>query len=140
VRARGVLALLALLTAGADFPDQGLTPGAVATTDVREVCGYVDGSSYSHRHRATTWKVRREILREYGVPRPFYGEIDHRVPLCLGGADAPPNLWPQDDFREKDRLEAETCHAVCRHVDPMPLDEAQGIFLGDWRDRLRRTR
>jgi hypothetical protein len=37
-------------------------------------------------------------------------EVDHRVPLCIGGADDQANLWPQlgfehPSFHDKDRLE-----------------------------------
>ena len=38
---------------------------------------------------------RDEILKRYGVPpgtHPDY-EIDHLIPLCLGGSDDPPNLY-----------------------------------------------
>ena len=38
---------------------------------------------------------RDEILKRYGVPpgtHPNY-EIDHLIPLCLGGSDDPPNLY-----------------------------------------------
>ncbi len=107
----------------------------LASTDVHEVCGIVGGLSYSKRHRATTDEMKREVRRSYGVNGFWRGEIDHRVPLCLGGADDIRNLWPQSDFKSKDGLEATTCRAVC--AGKMGIAEGQAIFLGDWRTRLR---
>ena len=40
---------------------------------------------------------RDEVLLRYGLPagpHPDY-EIDHLIPLCLGGSDDFSNLWPQ---------------------------------------------
>ncbi len=81
--------------------------------------------------------MKDAVLRAYGVPRPFRGEIDHIVPLCLGGADAPTNLWPMLDYKAKDVLEAATCRAVCQ--GRMSVSEGQAIFLGDWSPYLGRV-
>jgi len=48
-------------------------------------------------------------------------EIDHLVPLCLGGSDDFSNLWPQPrqtiapkwNAEAKDRLERRLCEMVC---------------------------
>ena len=81
--------------------------------------------------------MKNEAYAAYSVNkagREF--EIDHRVPLCVGGADDPRNLWPElgwqhPSFHDKDRLEARVCRAVCR-TRTMTLAEGQAIFLGDW--------
>src|ERR1700687_2216276 len=101
-------------------PNDSLTPGAVASTDPNDVCGIVDGLTYSRRHRHTPIELKREVYAAYGIAadgRPF--EVDHRVPLCVGGADVRENLWPQEgwqhpNFHDKDRLEVEICRMVCR--------------------------
>jgi hypothetical protein len=56
-------------------------------------------------------------------------ELDHIVPLCLGGdPEAPDNLqlqpWPE--ARAKDKLEAATCRAYCR--GEITLEDARALF------------
>ena len=73
-------------------PDPTLTPGAVRTTNVGEIC--------SHGTRELRyWSRDRDdrIMAEYGLPpgpHPDF-EIDHLVPLGIGGADSDSNLWPE---------------------------------------------
>jgi len=134
------LTLIALLASPAAFtqtmPNDALTPGVVASTDVAEVCGYVGGLSYSKRHRATTPEMKAEVRQRYGITGYWRGEIDHRIPLALGGADDVRNLWPQVDFKPKDELEVKTWEAVCRY-HTITLQAGQAIFLGDWRSYLK---
>jgi len=137
----GLLAIMSIPLAWAqDFPlrpDDTLTPGAVASTDSSDVCGIVNGLSYSKRHRHTSVELKREVYAEYHVEaagREF--EIDHRVPLCLGGADVRENLWPQEgwqhpNYHDNDFLEETVCRMVCRD-QTMTLEDGQAIFLGDW--------
>lgn len=136
------VALALMLAAGSamaqDLPDPIKTSGAVASTGEAEVCGYVGGLSYSKRHRHTTPQMKRQIRWMYGNRR--CGEVDHLVPLALGGADETRNLWCQpgpDDavwnYRVKDRLEAFVWASVCR-AHRMTLAEGQAVFLRpDWR-------
>ncbi len=135
------LALLLLGTAIAAqevlLPDPQLTPGVIASTDQAEVCGFIGGLSYSKRHRVTTPEMKENIHQRYGAS--WCGEIDHRLPLALGGADVVENLWCQPgppepwNFTLKDRLESYVWEAVCkRHT--MTLEQGQAIFLApDWR-------
>lgn len=116
-------------------PDARLTPGAVASADPAEVCGYVDGLTYSRRHRI--WRDKRDTLAKYGLPWADHGlvEDDDRVPVCLGGDNGNPrNHWPEPlaQAHEKDRLEAEVCRLVCDDR-AMTLQAGQEMFLGDWR-------
>jgi len=105
-------------------PDPRLTPGAVATTDANLVCRH--GYSKSVRH--TSGKLKAFIYREYGLNRHHgHYEIDHLIPLGVGGADLAANLWPQSRDAEpwtaerKDRLEGYLHAAVCH--GGMPLDQ-----------------
>lgn len=112
-------------------------PGAIVTSDSHEICAIIGGLSYSKRHRATPLELKHEIfMRDLGyIPRGAerrQWEIDHRVPLCLGGADVAENLWAQQGFKAKDEDEAFACHEVCR--GSLPIKAAQACFLADLRD------
>src|ERR1700687_1592489 len=69
-------------------PDKNLTGGSVRTGDRDAACGH------AKENRGPMFSARRdEILRRYGLPpgtHPDY-EIDHLIPLCLGGSDDPSN-------------------------------------------------
>ena len=76
------------------LPNPNLTGGSVRIDghDLNATCGR------SKEHRSLMNHARSdEILTRYGLPpgtHPDY-EIDHLIPLCLGGGDDPSNLWPQ---------------------------------------------
>jgi len=111
-------------------------PGLVATSDATEVCD-THGGTYSKRHRATSYELKHEIfMRDLGyIPtgrERVSWEIDHRVPLCLGGADEAPNLWAQQNFHSKDEDEAWACREVCHGA--LPIKVAQACFMADLRD------
>lgn len=120
-------------------PDDGLTPGEIATTDATEVC--VPGYARSMRH--TSGRIKAMAYRQYGIDRRSgHFEIDHRVPLELGGADTEANLWPESYDTEpwnahvKDRLEERLHAMVCN--GELSLPDAQSAFLGNWTDAYRR--
>jgi hypothetical protein len=112
-------------------PDKNLTGGSVRTGDRDAACGH----SKENRHPLPP-KIRDEILTRYKLPpgtHPDY-EIDHLIPLCLGGADDPSNLWPQPrrskeetwNAEAKDRLEDLMCKMVCnRQIDIAIAQEAR---------------
>ena len=132
---------LALALASPAWADSGilqdptLTPGSVRTTDVGEICS-TDTRSLRH------WSRDRDdhILAEYGLPvgsHPTF-EVDHLVPLCLGGADSDANLWPEPrrsieptwSAERKDDLEARMCSLVC--AGELDVVEAQRMMAEDW--------
>jgi len=116
-------------------PDKNLTGGSVRTGDRDAACGH------AKEHRSPMFSARRdEILRRYGLPpgtHPDY-EIDHLIPLCLGGSDDPSNLWPQPrrsieqtwNAEAKDRLERLLCDMVCD--GQIDIATAQQAFAIDW--------
>jgi hypothetical protein len=63
-------------------------------------------------------------------------EVDHLIPLDLGGSNDITNLWPQprkaQDWTadKKDRLEHVLGHEVCEHK--VPLEVAQQEISQDW--------
>jgi hypothetical protein len=138
-------AALALLTVAqaADFaiaPDPSLPPGAVRTTDVALICST---GTRELRH----WSRERDdrIMLEYGLPpgpHPQY-EIDHLVPLGIGGADDDRNLWPEPrrsiepvwNAEAKDRLELRLRDLVCG--GQLDVREAQKAIAEDWTEAYR---
>lgn len=125
-----------------EIPDSACSPGVVASTDEADVCGIVNGLSYSKRHRQTPAGLKALIKKRYGQKdNQGEAEIDHILPLSLGGEDSVMNLFWQPGpgqgykwtFKEKDKLEDWAWRQVCkRHT--MTLAQAQAIFLApDWR-------
>jgi len=112
------------------LPDGACTPGAVQTSDLRVICG-----SSTRGRRMVSRDLRRRVFADYGIsPRqpPGAYEIDHLVPLELGGSNAIANLWPQaaPGFRDKDQVE-NTLHArVCS--GSMTPAAAQRAIAADW--------
>lgn len=127
-----------------EIPDAACSPGVVASTDEADVCGTVNGLSYSKRHRQTPAGLKRSIFKRYGidpdVARTQDWEVDHVVSLALGGGDVAYNLFPEPGnnlgacftYHTKDRLEVFLWNSVCRH-HTMTLSDAQAELLGDWR-------
>ena len=128
----------------ADFaivPDPTMTPGAVRTTDPVEICEH---GTRELRH----WSRERDdrILIEHGLPagpHPNF-EIDHLVPLGVGGADDDLNLWPEPrrsveplwNAEAKDRLEMLLNAMICAgEISPV---EAQAAFTDDWTEAYRK--
>jgi hypothetical protein len=115
------------------LPDAGCTPGSIRTSDSRAVC--VPGSS--RRARNVSPALKRAVYRSYGIRRHRRGayEVDHLVPLELGGANDIANLWPQPaspapGYHEKDGLENALHELVCG--GRVSLDWAQRAIARDW--------
>jgi hypothetical protein len=119
------------------LPDPALTPGAVRTTNVGEICST---STHELRH----WSRDRDdhIMAEYSLPpgpHPQF-EVDHLLSLNLGGADSDSNLWPEPrrsieptwNAEAKDRLEIELQNLVCSGA--VDLKTAQRDMIADWTD------
>lgn len=126
------------------LPNPQFTPGAVFPSVTREqVC--TPGYAKSVRH--VSGKVKAIVYREYQVPKSVHsqGEVDHLIPLELGGSNDRKNLWfePYDtqpwNAHVKDRLKAASHAAVCR--GELSLRAVQAAIARDWtaayRQRLR---
>jgi hypothetical protein len=119
--------------AHAVLPDVKLTPGdTFPAVTVQDVC--TPGWSSDHRH--VTEAMRDEVYAEYGRTRgPNCCEVDHLIPLELGGSNNIQNLWPEpDDPRpaaaEKDQLENELHRLVCSGA--ITLAGAQRCIASNW--------
>jgi hypothetical protein len=129
----------------AEMPDSTLTPGAVATANTATVCR--PGYATSVRPTGLIWKrLKEQAYVEYGIRRghrsyvdnhgvrhPAY-EIDHLIPLEIGGAPADiRNLWPEpiESARVKDEVENELHELVCS--GRMSITRAQSAIANDWK-------
>ncbi|HET9076002.1 MAG TPA: hypothetical protein VFN68_03650, partial [Acidimicrobiales bacterium] len=141
---------------GYPLPDPACTPGAVDPTvtqaDLRSTVCRAGGYSRSVRPpERLSGPFKRLSEAAYRDPRASSGtELDHLVPLGLGGASDTRNLWaqpdqgrpaqfdPQDPFgiNAKDGVEDRLHDAVCR--GQVGLAAAQQAIASDWTTALAR--
>ncbi|GAC1447156.1 MAG: hypothetical protein PVS3B1_29980 [Ktedonobacteraceae bacterium] len=118
------------------LPDATCTPGATfAGVTASEVC--TPGYSKSVRNVPTS--VKQQVYASYGIMSHAPGEyeIDHYIPLELGGSNEVTNLWPElaspvPGFHEKDKVENYLHAQVCSGA--MDLAEAQREISTNWVD------
>jgi hypothetical protein len=141
-------------------PDPSMTPGLIdSTVGDNNICAHdwtyggagnppveAGSDTYSKAARRTPTATKERSFQEYGLSDPHDGgksyEVDHRVPLSLGGRDDIRNLWPETRDRSvqwnawvKDRLEFKIYNMVCHPTGgqaAMHVQDAQAVFLGDW--------
>ncbi|MFL5958692.1 MAG: HNH endonuclease [Gaiellaceae bacterium] len=117
-------------------PDRRCSPGAYYSKLVgRVICapGFRTGDI-----RNVPVAEKFAVEREYGLAPGRYGralEIDHIVPLELGGSNVIANLFPEKadahpGYRAKDRLENALHGIVCRGA--MRLRTAQRRIAANW--------
>jgi hypothetical protein len=132
---RGALAacMLALpAIALAQLPDSYATPGAATRATAKQICA---ADFEAGAKPVASWQ-RSAALTRYGIrPESFTGELDHLVPVALGGSNDPENLWPmqgQGDMtpQAKARLAEKLKAMVCE--GKMSLKDAQNAFKKDW--------
>jgi hypothetical protein len=103
------------------------------TSDAKQICAK---SFRTKPYRKTTPAMKKHVCAEYQVkPCPLAEkmEIDHLLPLELGGLDDERNLWVQmaPEFHWKDALENKLKHLVC--IDKtLDLATAQKAIMVDW--------
>jgi hypothetical protein len=143
------------------LPDASHTPGKTdpAITDATVLCAHQwaqgpagqppvkgGGKTYSQAARVTPESLKNQVFADYGLQNPHDDgksyEIDHLIPLSLGGRDVEQNLWPQTRDRSfqmnawlKDKLESRLYNILCNHQDgdpPLTVQEAQTAIHDDW--------
>ncbi len=116
------------------YPDEALTPGDVFDVTGEQVC--VKG--YSSSVRDVSLKTKKLVYEEYGVSYPQSKgayEVDHFIPLELGGSNDIKNLFlepaePRPGFHEKDVVENYLHDEVCKSRET--LEKAQEEIRIDW--------
>ena len=115
-------------------PLSSLTPGDILTSDVNVVCV----SGYSARVRNVSAATKRQVFQAYGLVKKAgqEWEVDHLVPLSIGGSNSVRNLWPQAgftvplNFHVKDKLENAMLDLVCS--GRLDLAQAQREIAANW--------
>jgi hypothetical protein len=128
-----VAALPALAHAGDDLPlNPGVTPATIGETTC--VLGWTKTVRPPVRF---TNRIKVDLIRREGLPEESLVDfqLDHKIPLCLGGAPADPTNFQLQDWEEasqKDAVESCLCRAVC--AGRVDLGEARRRIWADWRE------
>ena len=120
------------------YPNLSITPGAVDTTSFKVLTLEKACGTYSKCHRGSSMKAT--VCQYYSCKGKV--EIDHFIPLALGGADDIKNLWAQPEhviidnvdwgYHTKDKLEVRLISMMKRgKITPK---EAQKCIKKDWVD------
>jgi hypothetical protein len=125
---------------GGQLPDRRCTPGAydpAVTTAVLCSAGYSTSSYRAPESQTETFKFS-EAYPAYGVAGGTTSELDHLIPLELGGANDAANLWPEVGSlpNPKDHVENALHDAVCS--GQVALRAAQRAIAIDWETALQR--
>jgi hypothetical protein len=116
------------------LPDAACTPGAVfPDATVSQICT----PGYTSTVRNVPPDLKDQVYAEYGITshQPGEYEVDHLVPLEVGGSNDISNLWPQPaeprpGFHEKDMLENYLHDQICS--GQMNLQKAQTDVASNW--------
>jgi hypothetical protein len=122
---------------GGRLPDPACTPGAIDPAVTQQNIG----STICRRGYTTTVRPPESETEhaKFDVAYPAYGvshfarsELDHLVPLELGGANDIANLWPEvgKQPNPKDMVESDLHRAVCD--GRVGLAAAQQAIATDW--------
>jgi hypothetical protein len=122
------------------LPDPKLTPGDTFDAAAEDVC--IPG--YAKKVRAVPAWLKRQAYAEYGITQYKTGdyEVDHLIPLSLGGSNSIRNLWPQSTKTSpwnsyvKDALERKLHKLVC--AGQLDLKTAQREIASNWIDAYQR--
>jgi len=125
---------LMLALAAPSLADPALNPAVTQATIAETICA--PGYTYTVR---PSWyesaKLKLQLLTARGeawISAPKY-QLDHIIPLCLGGSPTDPSnlqLEPIDEAYRKDRVEIQAMRCVC--VGKVTLSEAQHDLATDW--------
>jgi len=132
IRQTGTSQIESADAAGPLIPNARLTPGAVGTVTLSQLC--TDGAGMERRAPSS---VQHAVFHEYGMdgaPSQEY-EVDHLITPALGGTDDIRNLWPEPyspdwNAHVKDELEDRLHDLVCQ--GKLDLPTAQHDIATNW--------
>ncbi|MGA8431923.1 MAG: hypothetical protein WB729_19015 [Candidatus Sulfotelmatobacter sp.] len=139
---------------GKFVPDSNCTPGAINPTITESMLKNPAFRTGCIRNEATTEEQKTATYGWYKISHPASNtgdtqtcELDHLIPLYLGGADTLENIWPQcgpggvalDDryFKEKDKVEYYLGQQV--REGNMALADAQHGIATNWTQYLSKS-
>jgi hypothetical protein len=122
---------------GSKLPQPSCTPGsidpAVTQGDIRStICRSGWTTKVRPKESQTRWAKYHVAYPAYHIPGSARSELDHLVPLELGGSNDITNLWPEVGKypNPKDGVERVLNHAVCD--GKVSLAAAQNAIASDW--------
>ena len=118
------------------YPNQNLTPGDIEPI-LSNDSSYICTPGYSASIRNVSVALKKQVFAEYRLVYPphDYYEVDHFIPLELGGSNSIRNLWPEPaspkpGYHEKDLVENYLHRIVCNGT--INLSTAQDMIKKDW--------
>lgn len=132
--------------AGEILPDAGCTPGAIDPAVTEDDIGStICKAGYTATIRppaAETDRFKTTSLAAYGQGYGRTTELDHLIPLELGGTNSASNLWPEPNrtgatgtANPKDAVEDTLHRAICNHT--VKLADAQNAIAANWATALK---
>ena len=118
--------------AAAQLPSSFQTPGSKGKANEAQVCAADFEASVKP---VAKWQ-RDQALERYGKrPEDFTGDLDHLIPVSLGGTNDPENLWPIASNKDmgpeqKKALDVKLHQLVCDKT--ITLKVAQDAIKKDW--------
>jgi len=119
------------------LPDPRCTPGsvdpAVTQADIRSTICKKGWTATVRPPESQTERFKYDVAYPaYGTPQSERTELDHLVPLELGGSNDATNLWPEypPTPNPKDKVEDALNAAVCD--GRVKLAAAQAAIAADW--------
>ena len=140
-----------VMKSGYQLPDPRCTPGGIDPSVTVDTLRDPRWRTGCIRNCQTSESEKHIAYAFYNLPRPPVNsgadqvcELDHLVPLELGGADGMGNIWPEcgsttvvlneRSFKIKDRVENYLADEV--KAGRMPISEAQHGIADDWTQYL----
>lgn len=124
---------LKLSERGMFLPDRDKTPGDTLLVSLDTICTI----GYTKETRDVSSSKKRVVFELYNkIPSSDRFEVDHLIPLELGGSNSIRNLWPESytttpwNAYRKDELENKLHELVCEKK--ISLETAQKEIATDW--------